>query len=590
MKFCAKCGKELQDDARFCGGCGSGVEVISVSKNEATFGSPPLSLDAPPTPVPTPKSGSKTKIIIGLILALLIVAGGFWGWQNFGTEARMQAKLDLAVKYLSENDYEKAILAFNDAIKIDPKEVKAYQGLAKVYTLEGKYDEAKAAYEQGIASVVDKDKRNLQLSLAGMYIDQDNLSEAEKSFLAIKGSDPKCWEACWGLALIYQLQGNPNKGGTILSQYENDNLDDYRAYNMFAAHLKKYGESKNALISLIWSIKLNINQQEAYLLLKEFSPADILTAITDLDNQNAAGMLQFYSYYMIEDYGQALSVYKEKLKKQKDNQKVHILAATAMVKTGDQNGASSVIGSLNEGILNDSLFRDLAEYYHTVGDDEKARQYAIKALQANQTNLEALALLQSLNSENAKTYAAQALVNNWKPIKKIREAARILNIQLPDTSAIKEMAVNTPKGQSSKSSSKVVKKSIDHSLDWDIMQAVSSNYVDRVKQLLADGADPNAKDDTDTTVLQKASYWGNLDCCKLLLVAGANVNSKNNLGGTPLSDAVSTGKADVVLLLLDSGANVNSRDYFGMTPLDHATNSEVKSILLKHGAKHGTLR
>ncbi|MEN6391159.1 MAG: tetratricopeptide repeat protein [Syntrophomonas sp.] len=79
-----------------------------------------------------PGGGKKLKILIGSLLALvLLAAGGFWGWQYFGTEARTKAKLDLGVKYLSENDYEKAVLAFNEAIKIDPKEVKGYQGLAK---------------------------------------------------------------------------------------------------------------------------------------------------------------------------------------------------------------------------------------------------------------------------------------------------------------------------------------------------------------------------------------------------------------------------------------------------------------------------
>jgi len=39
MKFCARCGKELQDDAQFCGGCGSGVEVVPASENKGTLGS-----------------------------------------------------------------------------------------------------------------------------------------------------------------------------------------------------------------------------------------------------------------------------------------------------------------------------------------------------------------------------------------------------------------------------------------------------------------------------------------------------------------------------------------------------------------------
>ena len=35
MKYCTKCGKENNDDARFCGGCGADFEEISSSGNEA---------------------------------------------------------------------------------------------------------------------------------------------------------------------------------------------------------------------------------------------------------------------------------------------------------------------------------------------------------------------------------------------------------------------------------------------------------------------------------------------------------------------------------------------------------------------------
>ncbi|MEN6460226.1 MAG: zinc ribbon domain-containing protein [Syntrophomonas sp.] len=65
MKYCVRCGKELQDDARFCGGCGSEFEIISGSENKANSGSPLLSFDGPPTPLPKPESGLKIKIVMG---------------------------------------------------------------------------------------------------------------------------------------------------------------------------------------------------------------------------------------------------------------------------------------------------------------------------------------------------------------------------------------------------------------------------------------------------------------------------------------------------------------------------------------------
>lgn len=45
-----------------------------------------------------------------------------------------QEQYDLGMRYLSEGNYEEAILAFNAAIEIDPKQPEAYVQLAKIYT------------------------------------------------------------------------------------------------------------------------------------------------------------------------------------------------------------------------------------------------------------------------------------------------------------------------------------------------------------------------------------------------------------------------------------------------------------------------
>ena len=48
-----------------------------------------------------------------------------------------QAKYDLGVRYLSEGKYEEAILAFEAAIEIDPKNADAYRKLAEAYEQTG---------------------------------------------------------------------------------------------------------------------------------------------------------------------------------------------------------------------------------------------------------------------------------------------------------------------------------------------------------------------------------------------------------------------------------------------------------------------
>lgn len=57
--------------------------------------------------------------------------------------------MNLGDKYLSEMDYEEAIVAFNQAIEIDPRSVDAYLGLVDAHLGAGDYESAAAALQQG---------------------------------------------------------------------------------------------------------------------------------------------------------------------------------------------------------------------------------------------------------------------------------------------------------------------------------------------------------------------------------------------------------------------------------------------------------
>jgi tetratricopeptide (TPR) repeat protein len=63
--------------------------------------------------------------------------------------------LDLGEKYLLELDYEQAIVQFTKLIEIEPKNARAYTGLAEAYTALGRTDEAIEILEQGLAQLPD---------------------------------------------------------------------------------------------------------------------------------------------------------------------------------------------------------------------------------------------------------------------------------------------------------------------------------------------------------------------------------------------------------------------------------------------------
>ena len=60
-------------------------------------------------------------MVVGTILTMLNACG-----QN--TEAQWQEQYDLGVRYLSEGNYEEAIIAFTAAIEIDPSAADALRG------------------------------------------------------------------------------------------------------------------------------------------------------------------------------------------------------------------------------------------------------------------------------------------------------------------------------------------------------------------------------------------------------------------------------------------------------------------------------
>lgn len=91
--------------------------------------------------------------------------------------ATWQEQYDLGVRYLSEGNYEEAIIAFTAAIEIDPKNVDAYLSLADAYAATGDYKSAEKlfsrAYDSGLG---EKDVE----SLANCILQHPELSITSK--------------------------------------------------------------------------------------------------------------------------------------------------------------------------------------------------------------------------------------------------------------------------------------------------------------------------------------------------------------------------------------------------------------------------
>ena len=93
-----------------------------------------------------------------------------------------QEQYDLGVRYLSEGNYEEAVIAFTAAIEIDPKRAEAFLGRGSAYIGAGETAENLAAAQADYEKALELDDTNAEayLSLADVYIRQGEYDKAQE--------------------------------------------------------------------------------------------------------------------------------------------------------------------------------------------------------------------------------------------------------------------------------------------------------------------------------------------------------------------------------------------------------------------------
>ncbi len=130
-----------------------------------------------------------------------------------------------------------------------------------------------------------------------------------------------------------------------------------------------------------------------------------------------------------------------------------------------------------------------------------------------------------------------------------------------------------------------------------LARAAQSGDSSSAKNLIAQGADVNARDAEGQTPLSYAARANDTEAINSLVSAGADPNARDctSNGWTPLINAIHKHNDDAARLLVERGADVNERagdcaspkTDDGMTPLMFAAmydDEETVKLLLKHGA------
>lgn len=75
-----------------------------------------------------------------------------------------------------------------------------------------------------------------------------------------------------------------------------------------------------------------------------------------------------------------------------------------------------------------------------------------------------------------------------------------------------------------------------------------------VRELLTSGVDVNSRDAHNSTALEYAAEFGQLEMVMLLIENGADINNHNKDGETPLYCAGDNGHMEIEKMLRDAGA------------------------------------
>ncbi|HEX8251360.1 MAG TPA: ankyrin repeat domain-containing protein [Pyrinomonadaceae bacterium] len=123
-----------------------------------------------------------------------------------------------------------------------------------------------------------------------------------------------------------------------------------------------------------------------------------------------------------------------------------------------------------------------------------------------------------------------------------------------------------------------------------LLKAISNENFEEVKDLIAKGADVNAKDKNygESTALHVAVENGNREIAKYLLDMGAKINARDRQRRTPLMSIDDDAKPELVRMLLDHRAKVNAFDAEENTALIFAAqceNAEILRVLIDAGAR-----
>ncbi len=333
----------------------------------------------------------RTRQLVLLTTVLLLVLCAACGKLDAGARAAKQ--LELAAKYLGENNFEEAVLAYQEVISIDPKNPAAYKGLSVAYSLQGKLDKAEQVLQDGLSAV--PDDNTLKLALAGLLVGLHRFGEAEDIYLDLVSKESTYLPASYACTRLLLTQGKAEKAVDFLEQVQTADPDNYHLASLLAKAYLAAGNRDKSLAAIIKSLSIEPDQSTAYQVLDELYSGrwvDLLTLAGQYKEQNQAIIGEVFTLlglYGSGQYKEAIQVYEQLAQDVRNHAKIGLLAAQAYLKLGDRDRALEILRAIKNTIPQDALFvSEVADLFLIAGSKDEARELANRGIGLDETVME----------------------------------------------------------------------------------------------------------------------------------------------------------------------------------------------------------
>lgn len=179
------------------------------------------------------KNNKRKMLLAGTVILCLIVVGIIILMLN-NDGRRLNRQLQLGQKYLEEMDYEHAVVAFNEAIAIDPVNIDAYLGLADAYFKLGEYEDSLACVDR----LLELDSGNAQIKpiLIDCLNEYIKILEEEELYDEIKALAEKYGSIADGVDFESALAKAPVQIEVLNTDIEADSVFNMDGYGSIQIH------------------------------------------------------------------------------------------------------------------------------------------------------------------------------------------------------------------------------------------------------------------------------------------------------------------------------------------------------------------